>query len=80
MSSGRRKGTVATAAYFIVEHSGGRIFCYREDSDHHKVAEASRAEDGLVRVDASILDMDCDIGQSMPENSYMVISLKPDTP
>lgn len=61
--------------YVIVEHSDGRPYCYREDEKHHHKAETSRRDQGLKRVDADLLDQDCDIFTSLPEGSYLVLTL-----
>ena len=64
-------------AHLVIEHSSGRVFCYREDPIHHKAAERSRREDGLSRVDIGVLDDDCDIGQSMRPDTYTVVPIGP---
>jgi len=58
---------------FIVERSGGSFYAYSETPDHHRHAEESRIEFGLKRVDAKILDDDCDVFTALAENSYIVI-------
>ncbi len=61
--------------YLIIEHSGGRTFCYIEDPAHHRAAERSRQDEGLSRVDIGVLDNDCDIEQSMGSETYIVVPI-----
>lgn len=59
--------------FFIVERSGGSVYAYSESPDHHRHAEEDRIESRLKRVDAKILDNDCDLFTALAENSYIVI-------
>jgi len=58
---------------WIYEKSNGRTYVYGESSDHHIVAENSRRKQKLKRLDEKILSNDCDVTESMPENSYFVL-------
>lgn len=61
---------------WIYEKSNGRIYVYGESRDHHIKAESSRIEQKLQRLDEKVLSDDCDVTESMPDNSYFVLSFK----
>lgn len=67
------KNKSSKICYWICEKSDDTIYVYPEEKDHHIVAEISRQEEKLTRLDQEIFSHECNVDIAMPNNSYIVM-------